>query len=55
MELFDEGAPFGLSELGARQALYLDGNISRLYAPRIGRHDGGFPMGPIVGAVAPAG
>jgi len=41
--------------LGARQALYLDGNISRLYAPRIGRHDGGFPMGPIVGAVAPAG
>ena len=34
------------------QALYFDGNISRLYAPRIGRHDGGFPMGPIVGVVA---
>lgn len=40
--------------LGARQALYFDGNVSRLYAPGIGRHDGGFPMGPIVGAVAPA-
>ena len=33
------------------QALYLDGNISRLYAPALGRHDGGFPMGPIVGVV----
>lgn len=33
------------------QALYFDGNISRLYAPGIGRHDGGFPMGPIVGVV----
>ncbi|WP_101067628.1 phosphodiester glycosidase family protein [Roseovarius salinarum] len=33
------------------QALYLDGNISRLYAPELGRHDGGFPMGPIVGVV----
>lgn len=33
------------------QALYLDGNISRLYAPDIGRRDGGFPMGPIVGVV----
>ena len=35
------------------QALYFDGNISRLYAPGIGRNDGGFPMGPIVGVVAP--
>ncbi|MGM0740205.1 MAG: phosphodiester glycosidase family protein [Pseudomonadota bacterium] len=33
------------------QALYLDGNVSRLYAPAIGRHDGGFPMGPVVGVV----
>ena len=32
-------------------ALYFDGNISRLYAPALGRHDGGFPMGPIVGTV----
>jgi len=37
------------------QALYFDGNISRLYAPGLGRHDGGFPMGPIVGAVVPKG
>ena len=41
--------------LGARQALYFDGNISRLYAPGIGRHDGGLPMGPIVGAVTQGG
>jgi uncharacterized protein YigE (DUF2233 family) len=33
------------------QALYFDGNISRLYAPALGRHDGGFPMGPMVGVV----
>lgn len=34
-------------------ALYFDGNISRLYAPSIGRDDPGFPMGPIVGVVVP--
>ncbi|WP_420853812.1 phosphodiester glycosidase family protein [Rhodovulum imhoffii] len=36
------------------QALYLDGRISRLYAPDLGRADGGFPMGPIVGVVTDA-
>ncbi|OYW51860.1 MAG: hypothetical protein B7Z31_13325 [Rhodobacterales bacterium 12-65-15] len=36
-------------------ALYFDGSISRLYAPELGRHDGGFPMGPIVGTVIPQG
>jgi uncharacterized protein YigE (DUF2233 family) len=41
--------------LGLRDALYFDGNISRLYAPALGRHDGGFPMGPIVGTVVPRG
>ncbi|MBZ0122366.1 MAG: phosphodiester glycosidase family protein [Roseovarius sp.] len=41
--------------LGAPQALYFDGSVSRLYAPGIGRHDGGFPMGPMVGAVVKAG
>jgi len=30
----------------------LDGNVSRLYAPQVDRHDGGFPMGPIVGVVS---
>jgi uncharacterized protein YigE (DUF2233 family) len=41
--------------LGLPDALYFDGNISRLYAPDLGRHDGGFPMGPIVGTVVPKG
>ncbi|MBP9046829.1 MAG: phosphodiester glycosidase family protein [Tabrizicola sp.] len=40
-------------ELGLPDALYFDGNISRLYAPALGRHDGGFPMGPMVGTVVP--
>jgi uncharacterized protein YigE (DUF2233 family) len=39
--------------LGLPDALYFDGNISRLYAPALGRHDGGFPMGPMVGTVVP--
>lgn len=37
--------------LGLRQALYFDGNISRLHAPGLGRSDAGFPMGPVVGLV----
>ena len=39
-------------KLGAPNALYLDGSISRLIAPGIGRVDLGVPMGPIVGVVA---
>lgn len=39
--------------LGAPNALYLDGSISRLFAPDVGRDDIGFPMGPIVGVVDP--
>ena len=35
-------------------ALYLDGNISRLYSPKINRIDFGFDIGPIVAVVAPA-
>jgi uncharacterized protein YigE (DUF2233 family) len=42
-------------ELGLPEALYFDGNISRLYAPGLDRHDGGFPMGPMVGTVVPKG
>lgn len=34
-------------------ALFLDGSISRLYAPELARDDFGLPMGPIVGLVAP--
>ncbi|ASM73703.1 MULTISPECIES: phosphodiester glycosidase family protein [Roseobacteraceae] len=34
------------------QALYFDGNVSRLYAPDLGRHDPGRRLGPIIGTVA---
>jgi len=37
--------------LNMPNALYFDGNISRLYAPELGRRDAGFPMGPVVGVV----
>ena len=39
--------------LGCPQALFLDGNISRLYAPGLGRSDWGLPMGPVIGLVVP--
>ncbi|WP_425044438.1 phosphodiester glycosidase family protein [Primorskyibacter sp. S87] len=41
-------------ELEMAQALYFDGNISRLYAPQLRRHDAGFAMGPVVGVVRKA-
>jgi uncharacterized protein YigE (DUF2233 family) len=41
--------------LGTPNALYFDGSISRLYAPDLGRHDAGFPMGPIIGTVVDQG
>lgn len=34
-------------------ALYFDGNISRLYAPDLNRRDFGFALGPIIGIVEP--
>ena len=38
--------------LDAEQALYLDGKVSRLHAPALGRSDTGFlPLGPIVGVI----
>lgn len=39
--------------LGVQNALYLDGSISRLFAPAMRRNDFGFRMGPIVGLVVP--
>ncbi|SLN67065.1 hypothetical protein ROJ8625_03425 [Roseivivax jejudonensis] len=36
------------------QALFLDGNVSKLHAPALGRSDFGRAMGPIVGVAAPA-
>lgn len=41
--------------LGTPNALYIDGNVSRLYAPALQRHDIGLPLGPIVGIVEPLG
>ena len=51
---FHRFARFFRDVLGVRQALYLDGSVSRLYAPDLGRSDWGLPMGPIVGLVGPA-
>ncbi|MCW1918761.1 phosphodiester glycosidase family protein [Rhodobacter sp. KR11] len=48
---FDRFARFFRDHLGARDALYFDGSISRLYAPEIGRQGGGFAIGPMVGVV----
>lgn len=39
---------------GIGNALFLDGNISRLYAPVLERADFGLPLGPILGAVVDA-
>ncbi len=52
---FHQFARLFRDRLGLPNALYFDGSISRLYAPELGRHDGGFPMGPMVGTVVPAG
>ncbi|MGQ0566761.1 MAG: phosphodiester glycosidase family protein [Gemmobacter sp.] len=41
--------------LGLPQALYFDGQISRLYAPGMDRNDWGLSMGPVVGLVGPEG
>ncbi|WP_353475565.1 phosphodiester glycosidase family protein [Salipiger sp. H15] len=35
-------------------ALFFDGNVSRLFAPQVGRSDIGRPLGPIIGVVVPA-
>jgi uncharacterized protein YigE (DUF2233 family) len=48
---FHEFARLFRDALDLPDALYFDGQISRLYAPGIGRNDWGFAMGPIVGLV----
>ena len=40
--------------LGLPNALFFDGNISRLYAPDVNRDDFGFALGPIIGVVEAA-
>lgn len=51
---FHEFGTFFRDHLALPNALFFDGNISRLYAPDLNRDDFGFALGPIVGAVEPA-
>jgi uncharacterized protein YigE (DUF2233 family) len=48
---FYEFAGFFRDALHCREALYLDGTISSLYAPKLNREDHGADMGPILGVV----
>nr|WP_321509122.1 phosphodiester glycosidase family protein [uncultured Hyphomonas sp.] len=48
---FDTFARLFRDQLGAADALYLDGTVSRLYAPALNRDDGGTDIGPIVAIV----
>ena len=50
---FHEFGSLFRDHLKTQQALYFDGNISRLYAPQLGRDDLGLRMGPMVGVVTP--
>jgi uncharacterized protein YigE (DUF2233 family) len=45
---FHEFAVYFRESLGCSEALYLDGSISSLYAPRLGRADHWSTMGPII-------
>ena len=51
---FHEFASLFRDRLGCRNALFLDGSISSLHAPALGRSDWLMPMGPIVGVVRKA-
>ena len=48
---FYELAAFFRDKLKCRDALYLDGAISRLYSRELGRNDPGAQLGPILGVV----
>ena len=48
---FDSFARLFRDGLHLSDALFLDGSISRLYAPMLERSDMGFPIGPIIGVV----
>jgi uncharacterized protein YigE (DUF2233 family) len=50
---FYEFASFFRDALRCRDALYLDGSISSLYAPSLNREDRGSDMGPILGVAVP--
>ncbi|MFC5444197.1 phosphodiester glycosidase family protein [Rhizobium halophytocola] len=48
---FYDFATYFRDDLECPNALFLDGSISSLYAPSLDRHDGWFPLGPIIGVV----
>lgn len=48
---FYDFARFFRDALGCDQAVYLDGSVSSLYAPALGRHDRQRPLGPILGII----
>ncbi len=50
---FDAFARLFRDALGCRNALFLDGSVSSLYAPELSRDDEIEPIGPIVGVVRP--
>jgi uncharacterized protein YigE (DUF2233 family) len=52
---FHQFARLFRDRLGAPNALYFDGNVSRLYAPELDRADIGLAMGPIVALLRPEG
>jgi len=47
-------ARFFLESLGCADALFLDGSVSSLYAPELGRNDDLVPLGPMIGVSASA-
>ena len=51
---FDTFARFFRDGLGCKNALFLDGSVSSLYAPELERDDETAPIGPIVGVVGKA-
>ena len=51
---FYEFASFFRDFLHCREALYLDGTISSLYAPSLNREDRGSDMGPMLGVTVPS-
>ena len=51
---FYEFASFFRDVLGCKNALFLDGSVSSLYAPELGRSDFLARLGPMVGVTAPA-
>lgn len=50
---FDEFGRLFRDVLHTPNALFLDGKVSRLFAPDLNRNDLGLPLGPIVGVVVP--